>query len=65
VALLTSVYSAEAMVFSGVLPWHLTSLRSSATLVMSPVDIIRFSCLSTSMAAVLKMPPALAGFWST
>ncbi len=32
----TSVYRADAMVFSGVLPMHFSSLRSMASLVISP-----------------------------
>lgn len=53
----TSVYSAEAMVASGVLPWHLIRPLCRATLAMSPVAISRFSRRRTCTAAFLKMPP--------
>mmetsp|Transcript_32925 Transcript_32925/g.78126 ORF Transcript_32925/g.78126 Transcript_32925/m.78126 type:complete len:208 (-) Transcript_32925:387-1010(-) len=53
----TSVYRAEAMVASGVLPWHLMNPRCRAKRAISPVDIRRLSSLRTATAADLKMPP--------
>jgi hypothetical protein len=54
----TSVYSALAMVASGVLPLARKIPSRSAVRVMSPVDKSRRSERRTSIAAVLKMPPA-------
>merc|ERR1712091_548262 len=55
----TSVYSAEAIVASGVFPEHCSSPRRRATLVISPVDISRRSRRSTRAAAFLKIPPGM------